>query len=94
MEKRIFRVLLGALFLLAVLYVYFVHATISAVVARQNLENKASSLTLSLSQKEFQYIGMKNNVTLSLAHSLGFQDILPNTFVSRDSGEKVAFLPR
>jgi hypothetical protein len=91
-EKTIFWALVGVLFLCAGFYMYFVSATIRNVVARQSIENDASQLTLSISNKEFQYITKRSQVTLPLAYSLGFKDVVAKTFVSRNSLSKVSFL--
>ena len=91
-EKTIFWTLLGILLLCSGFYMYFINATIHNVVIRQNLENESSSLTLSIGRKEFQYITMRNGITLSLAYSLGFRDVSAKTYISRNSSDKVAFL--
>lgn len=91
-EKTIFWTLLGTLLLCFGLYMYLINVTIHNVVAVENLENKASQLTLSLGTNEFKYILMRNNVTLSLAYSLGFKDVSNKTFVSRNSLNQVSYL--
>lgn len=73
---------------------YFIDATIHNVVARQNLENEATSLTLSIGSEEFQYISKRNAVTLELAYGKGFKDIAVKEYVSKKSGDSVAFLSR
>ena len=82
-EKTIFWGLLGILLLCTGLYMYCIMATVHNVVARQNLESQATSLSLSVGQDEFRYITMKNNVTLAAAYALGFKDIAEKTFVSK-----------
>ncbi len=91
-QKNIFWTLIGTILLLAGFYIYSINATIHNVVVRQNLENEASQLTLSLSNEEFKYISMKNGVTLEMAHSLGFKDAETNTFVGRGGDAAVAIL--
>jgi hypothetical protein len=91
-EKTIFRILIGTLILCAGLYIYFINTTVHNVVARQNLENEASQLTLSIGSKEFQYITKRNSVTLTLAYSMGFQDSEVKTYISKKAGVAVAFL--
>jgi hypothetical protein len=91
-EKSIFWVLFSAFLLLIGFYMFFVRTTISNVVARQNLESEASSLSLSIGSKEFEYIAKRNNVTLALAHSMGFKESQSKVFVSRNPTTEVAYL--
>jgi len=91
-EKNIFWILFGVLVLLTGFYAYFVRATIGNVVLQQNLEAEASNLSLSIGSKEFEYISKRNDITLALAHSLGFQDNQEKVFISRSSFTKVAYL--
>jgi hypothetical protein len=91
-EKTIFWVLISVLVLFVGFYMYFVRTTISNVVARQNLESEASSLSLEIGSKEFEYITKRNAVTLATAYSLGFKDSQNKIFVSRNSNARVAYL--
>ena len=91
-EKTIFWVLLGILILSIGFYMYCIRTTISNVVAYQNLENEASSLSLSLGGKEFEYISKRNSITLATAYSMGFKDSQNKTYIPRKSSTKVAYL--
>ncbi|MFZ2693818.1 MAG: hypothetical protein WAX85_00770 [Minisyncoccia bacterium] len=91
-EKTIFWTLLGVLFLSLGFYMYCINTTVHNVVMRQNLESEASKLTLDISSKEFQYISLRNTVTLPSAYSMGFKDTYTKKFISRSSSAKVAFL--
>lgn len=93
-EKAIFWTLIGILFLCAGFYMYFISATIHNVVARQNLESQAATLSFSISNEEFQYIAARNQVTLPLAYSLGFKDVSAKTFISKSSLHQVSYLSR
>ncbi len=94
-EKTIFWSLIGTLFLFAGLYMYFINSTIHNVVAKQNLETEASALTLAIGSQEFEYIHMRNTVTLPLAYSLGFKDVRNKTFISQNrAANQVSYLPR
>lgn len=93
-DKAIFKTLIGVLLLCAGFYIYCINATVHNVVARQNLENEASTLTLALGSKEFQYITAKGDITLAYAHDLGFHNVVAKTFVSRKSVSQVSYLPR
>lgn len=86
-EKNIFWTLAGILLLCAGFYTYSITTTIHNVVERQNLENKASTLTLAIGANEFKYISMRNAITLSYAQSLGFSESHDKIFLSRTSGD-------
>lgn len=91
-EKTIFWALLSILVLFVGFYVYFVRTTISNGVALEKLESEASSLSMSLGTKEFEYISKRNSVTLAMAHSLGFRDSQNKTYIPRNFSNKVAYL--
>ncbi len=91
-EKTIFWTLLGVLFLCAGFYMYFINSTIHNIVARQNLENEVSKLTLTIGSLEFQYISLRNAVTLDLAYSLGFKEVTAKTFISKSANSQVSYL--
>lgn len=94
-EKTIFWSLIAVLVLCCGFYMYCVNATVHNTITRQNLEAEASALTLEIGRQEFQYISKRNAVTLALAHSLGFKDTTPTSFVSKKSnGSEVSFLSR
>jgi len=91
-EKNIFWSLVGLLFLFSGFYMYSINATIHNVVQRQNLENNASQLALTIGSEEFKYISLRNEVTLPLAYSLGFKDAPAKTFISKKSSGYVSYL--
>ena len=91
-EKTIFWTLLGALFLCAGFYIYLINSTIHNVVVRQNLEKEAAQLTLKIGVEDFQYITMRNAITLPLAYSLGFKEVSVKTFVFRNTVQSVAYV--
>ncbi len=93
-QKNIFWTLVGILFLCAGLYMYYVTSTIHHVVSRQNLEAKASQLTLKLGSEEFQYVSLRNGITLARATSLGFTETSPATYISRDTLPQVSYLSK
>ena len=93
-EKYIFWTLLGTLFICAGFYIYFINATIHNAVAVQNLESEASSLTVGLGAREFEYITKRSAVTVELAYSLGFKDTEVKSYISKKSNSAFAFLNR
>lgn len=91
-QKTIFWGLVATLVFLISFYVFCVRTTISNVVARQNLESEASTLSLEIGNSEFEYITKRNAINLELAYSLGFKDGQDKVFISRDMRTKVAYL--
>ncbi len=93
-KQMIFWTLSGILLLCAGLYIYSVTTTIHNVVSRQNLEAQASQLTVQMSTEEYQYIALRNNITLSYAQSLGFKEVVNTNFISRSGNAQVSYLSR
>ncbi len=91
-EKTLFWTLTGVLLICVGFYMYFINETVHNVVARQNLESEASNLTLTLSNQEFKYITLRNNITREVAYAMGFKDVTAKTFISRDSNKQVSLL--
>lgn len=73
------------------LYVYGVNATVRNTVTRQNLETKVGALTTSISEKEFSYISLKNNVNIELAYSRGYQDVNSPVYITRGTSRSLSF---
>ncbi len=93
-EKTIFWSITSAIFMLMGMYIYYINLTVHNVVARQNLENEASSLTLLIGNKEFEYISKRNQVNLALAYSMGFTEVKSKSYISMKTQNNVAVLPR
>ena len=85
-EKNIFWTLVGILFFCLCFYMYSINTTVRNVVLRQSLQNEISTLSLSNSNSEFQYIAEQNNITLDLAYSLGFKDVAQKIYISKTAG--------
>lgn len=84
-EKNIFWALSGVIFFSAIIYIYCITTTIHNVVARERIETESSELALSIGQKEFDLIGLKNNITLARAQNLGFSEVENKTFITHQS---------
>jgi hypothetical protein len=82
--KSVFYIMLALIVMMFSMYVYLVNATVMNVVARQDTERAISSLSTSIGELEFKYIGLKNSVTLELAHAKGFKDTSPSSFLARN----------
>ncbi|MEY4602225.1 MAG: hypothetical protein RL292_166 [Candidatus Parcubacteria bacterium] len=84
-EKNIFWALSGIIFFSAIFYIYCITTTIHNVVARERIETESSELALSIGQKEFDLIGLKNNITLARAQNLGFSEVQNKVFITPHS---------
>lgn len=91
-EKNIFRVLVSIFILCAIFYIYIINVTVRNIVTRGDLENKISEMSLTIGNKEFQYISLRNGVTLSMAHSLGFREVKEKTYISNKAVSYVSYL--
>ena len=58
--------------LMAAAYVGLVYKTVMNAVAKEKIELQIASINSELSEKEFEYISAKGEVTMDLAASLGF----------------------
>lgn len=90
-EKKIFWSLSITLVLCIAFYIFFINATVRNVVSRQNLEAEASRLTVAIGEKEFEYISLRNAITLPLAYSLGFVEAGDKIYVSRTPKTLVSY---
>lgn len=68
-------------------YVYAINSTARNVAMRAELERSAAEISAELATLEFQYIALKDDVTIELAHVYGFQEVKEPLYVSR-GGEK------
>lgn len=66
-------------------YGYLVRGTIVDIVARQTMENQLSSLGSKVASLEAEYIVVKNEIDLEIAHTLGFVAVSAPKFVERDT---------
>ncbi len=90
-NKLLFFGLAGLCVLSAILYVYGINRTVHNVAERQTIEQELSTRVVRVSDLEFEYMDLKNSVTLDRAIELGFRQTDKVTFVSRKNS--VAFLP-
>lgn len=90
-EKILFWFLAGILFLCVGFYMYSINITVRNVIAREEIENKIAELSLSTSNKEFEYINKRNDITITVAYSMGFKDVDQKQFVSKDTVSLVSY---
>lgn len=60
-------------------YIVFVNKAVLNAVAKEKIETQIASLNSDLSEKEFEYINGKGEVTMELASRLGFVSASNNT---------------
>ncbi len=69
-----------------VIYVYAVNSIARNVAVVENLEGEVAEMVVELSSLEFQYISLKNEITLQLAEQYGFKEARNPVYVSRSVG--------
>jgi hypothetical protein len=84
-EKRLIAGIASLLLIFAVLYVYFVMASIVHAAARQELIGKVATLQTDVSGLETEYLSKTQGVTEAYAHELGFVTANRETFIERQS---------
>lgn len=89
-HRIFFLAMIGVALLSIVFYIYAVNKTVRNVASRQAIEHELSLKVAHVSELEFEYIALKNNINDELAKSLGFHPVEKTIFVSRKTS--VAFL--
>ena len=84
-ERRLVRLLTTLLVVFAILYGYFVSASIVNVLVRQEIKEEIAILNSTMSGLEFDYITRKDSINIEYAYALGFTDINKKQFVTRKS---------
>ena len=84
-QRTLFRVLVGSLIALSVVYVYLIGSITFNIVARRSLENTAASLTNSVNQLNLTYLDNINKIDENYAKAKGFVEVNQNIFASRDA---------
>ena len=82
-QRIIFRILLGSIIALSIVYVYMIGSITFNVVARKSLESTARVLGSDISEKELTYLNNINQVNKEYAATLGFVDTKSNIFATR-----------
>lgn len=83
MQVTIFRLLVGGIIILSIIYIYMIGSITFNVVARKSLENTTRILASNISQLELTYLTNMNDINKSRATSLGFVDTNINIFAIR-----------
>jgi uncharacterized protein YpmS len=93
-EKVMFWSLATLLLLAFAFYFVCINLTVRNVVAREKLEADASRIALEISNKEFQYISMKNALNIESAYAMGFTDVGEKSFIQKNAGGVVSYAPK
>jgi hypothetical protein len=86
-EKQIFWSLFSVFFVLLFTYGYLVNSTILNAVSKQKMQSEMVLLNSNLNTLEFQYLNLKNKITMDYATSLGFVAISYDKFASISSSD-------
>lgn len=84
-RERTFWFLASVSLLSLFVYIYAINAAAHHIAVRQNLEKEVAETNTRLSTLEFNVIALKNNVTLEVAQSYGFEEVSAPLYVSRTS---------
>lgn len=76
--------LTGSIVLLG-LYVAFLNQTITSGVAAHALEKELLDLNTQVSEQEFTYIALKNDIGIDYAETYGFEEIQNAHYISRNT---------
>jgi len=87
-EKKIFRVLFSVFVFFIMSYGFLLNSTMMNAVSKQTMEKEMVSLGSEVNSLEFQYLNIKNSITLSLAQSKGFVSISSDKFAVIDPTQK------
>jgi len=68
------------------IYMYGVNSAVRNTALREKLETESENLAVELSEKEFTYIALKNDISLDLAYERGFKDVSKPVFITRTKG--------
>jgi len=87
-SRLIITILAIALFALVSVYSYFINASVSSVVERENTEKAISILNSNLSELDSSYFMKIDNMNMKLAMSMGFYKTKNTSFAVRKTMAK------
>ena len=90
-RARFFWILVAISIISLCIYFYAIQATARNIAIRQDLERQIAKASTNLDSLEFAYIELKNNVTMELAYSYGFQEVRSPLYVSRIPSGSLSF---
>jgi hypothetical protein len=84
-EKKIFWVLFSVFAFLLFSYGFLVNSTMMNAVSMQKMEKEMVALNSDVNSMEFDYLNIKNKITMDYANSLGFVSVSYDKFASVSS---------
>ena len=91
-RKNIFWFLTVSVIVMLGFYLYFVSHTVYTTVLRQQTEKSIAIIEGNMAELESEYLNAKNAVTIELARSKGFKNILATEYISRKPiGKSLSF---
>lgn len=84
-RARFFWFVVAVSFASLFIYFYSIESTARNVALRQNLESRVVEASGHLGTLEFEYIELKNNVSMELARHYGFTETINPLYVSREA---------
>ncbi len=84
-QQTIVRSLIAACVAVILLYAGLLASTMFYATETTSYNRQITEATGSLSELEFEYINLKQSVTVAKAHELGFQEVTSPVFVRADS---------
>lgn len=84
-QKKIFGLIMIAIFLIGVFYIYFVGITIFQIINKTNNNKHLQSVSLDYQQLEEKYFEILNDVNFEQALSLGFVEQGKSEFAVRQT---------
>jgi len=85
-KKRVLNIMLLFLGVLAFCYIFLLGNIVSNIVERRTFEANARTLSNEVMGLELQYLSMSNKIDLTLAKSMGFQEVKAKFAVRRTLG--------
>ncbi len=84
-KKSTFWMLILVLAFVLGVYLYSLNSVMFNIVKRGEAEKSLSNLKTSVTEIESSYLALKNNITLDLAYSRGFQEVEISAFIPKKS---------
>ncbi len=82
-EKKMFAVLLASIVLSVFLYIFFIGVMSVSAAQRGGIEIQVRTTSSYISELESEYMSLENNITLSYAYKMGFNDPKEIAFATR-----------
>jgi hypothetical protein len=89
-EKQIFWSLFSIFFVLLFSYGFLINSTVMNAVSKQQMQKEMITLNSDLNSMEFEYLSLKNKITIDYANSLGFVTVSYDKFASISSSDKMS----